>query len=407
MRCRWTDAQRRLREIYAEAGRGVAARTDARYDRGGFDQGSWQGLADAGFWRLAVPTTYGGAGTTWWEFAAALEGLATTSRDLGFLLSIVAHAGLLRAVLRFGTESQLRRYLPKLMTGRVGATAITEPTGGSDVARIRLQAVQRGPVYHLTGDKAHITNAPVADVVLVVGRIPDLAPRDITLFLVERDTPGLHAGPPEDMLGNRTSPTGHLQFNGATIPEDQVLGPPGAGLALIYNTIALDRALYGVIAAGYLEWLLDEALDHCQRHEAFRAKLATYQYVQGRLTDIKIGLETTRWVSYAALDQLLHDDPSASAACSLAKLVGSEALAAGAQHVMRIFGHAGYEAGPVARAVRDSLGTLIAGGTTEMQRKNLFAWLVQAREIERCEALRTAEITNGHPSGAYRPTIGD
>jgi alkylation response protein AidB-like acyl-CoA dehydrogenase len=379
MHFQWSEEQAALRAQYQEFGRKqVAPRAEMCYEHRMFDRDSWQALSDLGFWRIAVPTEYGGAGGTWWDFVAALEGLSTTSRDLGFLLSIIAHIGLIRSIMQFGTEQQRRTYLPVLMSGAVGSTAITEVSGGSDVARIKTQAVKTPQGYCLNGWKAHITNAPVADIMLVVARIPELGDRrDITLFLLERGMSGLETGEAEIMLGNPTSPTGDIMLNDLHVTEDAVLGGVGDGLNTIYNVINLDRVLYGIIAAGYLEPILHDALAYAQQREAFKQKIADHQYVQGRLTDMLIAMETARWISYGALDQLIHNVPSASMMGSVAKLVGAEALNQSTQNAMRLFGHLGYMDGPISRSVRDALGTLIAGGTTEMQRKNIFNQMVR------------------------------
>src|SRR5712691_7424533 len=110
------DEMNARRDIYGDFGRDVVApRAERLYETGEFDHTAWQELAALGFWRIAVPAEYGGQGGTWHEFAEALEDLARTARDLGFLLSLIAHAGLLRAVVEFGTEAQRRRFLPRLM----------------------------------------------------------------------------------------------------------------------------------------------------------------------------------------------------------------------------------------------------------------------------------------------------
>jgi alkylation response protein AidB-like acyl-CoA dehydrogenase len=190
----------------------------------------------------------------------------------------------------------------------------------------------------------------------------------------------MQTGQAEHMFGNRTSPTGPICFSGLPMGADQVLGTPGDGLRLTYATIALDRLLYGVVGAAYLESLLDDAMDFIHQRMAFGQPIADYQYVQRRITNIKLAIETTRWVSYAALGALLEDAPQAGLMSSTSKLVGSESLAAAALDVMQIFGHAGYEVSRHSRNVQDTLGTLIAGGTSDIQRKNIFTQMVKLHQ---------------------------
>jgi alkylation response protein AidB-like acyl-CoA dehydrogenase len=381
MKLGWNVSQRGLSERYEQLARThVAPAVDRHYGSGSLDRGAWQQLADEGFWRLPVPEHLGGWGLTWWEFTAALEGVVRGSGDLGFCLSLIAHAGFVRSMLLYGGPYHLEVALPRLLDGAVGATALTEERGGSDVARVNTTGHPVDGGYKLIGLKAHITNAPAADLFWLLGRVQGLPKKqDITVFVVDRHTPGVETGSPERMFGNSTSPTGPIAFNGARIGADQVLGSPGDGLRLTYATIALDRLLYGVVGAAYLERLLHESMDFAARRTAFGQPIADYQYVQRRITNIKLGIETTRWVSYAALDRLLTDHADAALMSSTAKLVGSEALAAAAIDAMQVHGHEGYVDGRHSRSVRDALGTLIAGGTSDIQRKNIFTQLVKAR----------------------------
>lgn len=369
---RWAEYERFGREV-------VAPRAAQQYDHHSFDRVAWKGLASLGFWRIAVPTAYGGDGGTWRDFADALQSLARTATDLGFLLSLIAHAGLLRGVLKFGTEAQKRRLVRQLIGGAVGATAITEPSGGSDISGIKTAAVADASGYRLTGLKQHITNAPVADLSLVVGRIPALGSRDITLFVLDLHAKGVSRGEPEVMSGNRTSPTGALMFDDVELGADAVLGEPGDGLAVLYNIISFDRVLYGLIAAAWLEPMLEDGIKFAHERRAFKAQLIDHEYVQGRITDMMVTIETTRAVSLRALDALIADRPDANLRCSMAKLVGTEGLVAATRNAMCLLGHRGYMDGVVSRAVHDALGTLIAGGTSEMQRKNILNQMLKLR----------------------------
>lgn len=366
-----------LEELGAFGQTVIAPRADDHYRREQLDVDAWRQLADLGLWRIPVPEHLGGFGGNWRELADGIRMLARTGGDLGFVLSLVAHAGLVRAVVEFGTAAHHDRFLPDLLGGAVGATALTETRGGSDVSRTATEAAATAGGYRLCGAKDHITNGPVADVALVLGRIPQLGSgRDISLFLVDCHQPGVRHGSPEELLGLRSSPTGPIHFEAVDLPADAVLGPPGNGLQLLYNIISYDRLLYGLIAGGFLEARLEEALNFCRDRVAFGAPILEYQYVQGRLTDIKLTIETTTAVSNVALDALMNGDADATLRASVAKLVGSEGLAAAATHLLALHGHLGYVRGPISKVVQDALGTLIAGGTTEMQRKNIFNQMI-------------------------------
>jgi|SRR5580693_1454256 isovaleryl-CoA dehydrogenase len=370
------DVQSRYAEL---ARRHVAGRSAQAYEAEVLDRLAWRRLAAAGLWRVGVPRHLGGYGQNWRELGLAITGIARGSDDLGFTLSLIAHAGLVRALVRHGTSWHHQHVLPSLMSGAIGATALTETHGGSDVARTRTTATRSGDGWLLTGSKDHITNAPVADRALILGRIPALGRRDITLFVVNLHAPGVGRGNPEQLLGLRTSPTGALRFDQVAVPEAAVLGRPGDGLTTLYDIISFDRALYGLAAAGYLEPRLDRIIDFAQQRMAFGQPIIDHQYVQGRITDIRIAIEVARATALAGIDALADDDPGASLRCSVAKLVGSEGLVTAAQDIMRLQGHVGYMRGAASRDVQDALGTLIAGGTSEMQRKNILNQILAAR----------------------------
>ncbi|MCZ4119896.1 acyl-CoA dehydrogenase family protein [Streptomyces sp. H39-S7] len=362
-----------LRDTYQElAAVTVAQRAEEFTQKGRLDRESWREIADAGVWGLAVPTEWGGSGGTWWDFVAAPEGIAAGGRDLGFCLSMVAQAGLIRSILTYGTDEHKAAWLPRLLGGDVGATALTETTGGSDVTRIRTAAVSDGDHYVLNGHKDHITNGPEADVALVLGRVPEAGQQDITLFMIDMHADGVVQGPIEDMMGNRTSPTGPIALDGVRVEARNIVGGIGGGIDAVYNTISLDRLLYGILAAAYLDPLLDEVMEYAQQRHAFKVPIAEHQYVQGRITDAKFAIEATRWVSYGALDALVQDSDQASLMCSVAKYHAGETLKLGTETALRVYGHLGYMEGRHSQALRDALGTLIAGGTAEIQRKNVF-----------------------------------
>ncbi|MCZ9344732.1 acyl-CoA dehydrogenase, partial [Streptomyces sp. TRM76130] len=221
------------------------------------------------------------------------------------MLSLIAHAGLVRALVEHGNAHHHTTVLPPLMQGAVGATALTEPHGGSDVARTLTTGERTADGWRLSGTKDHITNAPVADRALVLGRVPELGRRDITLFLVNLHSPGVRRGRPEELLGLRTSPTGALHLDDVLLHRDAVLGLPGDGLRTLYDVISFDRALYGLVIAAFLEPQLERIIAFARRREAFGTPILDHQYVQGRITDIRVTVEVARATARAGIDALV------------------------------------------------------------------------------------------------------
>jgi alkylation response protein AidB-like acyl-CoA dehydrogenase len=354
---------------------------------GEFRPEAWRRLADSGLWTLPVPRSAGGQGAGWTAFVDAFAAVAGTVDDVGLLLTAIAHAGAIRVLCTEGSDAQRARHLPALMAGGLGSTAFTEPTGGSDVARIRAtarpEAVVTGPTgsWRLSGQKAHITNAPQADVIVLLGRLAELAPRDLTLFVLDAGRPGLVLGPSETMLGCSSSPTGDVVLDDVAVGPGDVLGRPGEGLAAAYRMFAFDRALYGLVAAARIRALVDWSLERTHSRRSFGVRLADHQLVQGRIADMYVASTVVSGVARDAVRAVLQGADDAALSASVAKLYATEQLVATSISALQLHGHSGYEDGRVSRTVADGLGTLIAGGTSDIQRKHIFAQLQHLRGL--------------------------
>lgn len=356
---------------------------------GAFRPEAWRHLADSGLWTLPVPVSAGGRGEGWEAFVDAFAALAGTVDDVGLLLTAIAHAGAIRVLCTEGTDDQRARHLPALMAGGLGSTAFTEPTGGSDVARLRATARPAGPGteadaggWRLSGQKAHITNAPQASVIVLLGRLAELAPRDLTLFVFEAGRPGLVLGPPEHMLGCASSPTGDVVLDDVVVGPDDVLGGPGEGLAAAYRMFAFDRALYGLVAAARIGALVDWSLERTHNRHSYGVRLADHQLVQGRIADMYVASTVVGGLARDAVRAVLEGADDAALSASVAKLYATEQLVTASISALQLHGHSGYEDGRVSRTLADGLGTLIAGGTSDIQRKHIFAQLQHLRGLQ-------------------------
>ena len=382
MELTWTEGQKTLRERYAAFGREHLAPGSAERDRtSSFDQPGWKALAEHGFWRVHVPKRLGGHGGDLWDHIAAFEGLARGAGDTGFVLSAAAHAGLLQLLLNYGTEEQQAQLLPGLLAGQIGATAATEAAGGSHVAAVQTTAEVVSGGYRLAGEKSHITNAPAADVMMIVGRVRGIGRRDITLFLVEATQDGVSRGDHEDLVGLRTSPLGPIRLDDVYVPAGRVIGRPGDGLATLYWCLAFDRMLYGIIVAAHLEALVPLAIERATSRTAFGVPLAEHEYIQEKIVDMKVVIESSRSLSYAALHALSRRDGDFSTLASCAKLLSADGIVRSAMELVQIFGHLGCERSHgIERHLRDAIAFRIAGGTNEMQKKNIFKNLLLSHE---------------------------
>jgi alkylation response protein AidB-like acyl-CoA dehydrogenase len=370
----------------------------AERDRGaGFDRTLWAELARTDFFRLHMPARYGGSGGTLKHFAAALEGFTEGCDDFGFVVAVIAHVGLIQgALLKHGSAAQRQRWLPGMMDGSViGSFAITEEHAGSDVFNISTTGVPRdGGGVVLTGHKWNITNAPVADLHTVFGRIPSLGKnRDITAFLIAGDSPAVSRTPPLQLMGNRGTPTGHLDIAGHVVQPEEVLGRPGGGVAILRDAFLLERVLAGLAIAAYMRPIIDECVEYVHQREAFGKPIAEYQYVQNRIVSMRTHYELVRTMALRAVDGVARGK-NVTVESSIAKMLGANYLVECATDAIKLFGNHGYHTGrSFERKLREAVGTTIAGGTEEIQ-KNAIWKAVQGEYRERMEK-RTA--SDGRP----------
>ncbi|WP_062205650.1 acyl-CoA dehydrogenase family protein [Streptomyces sp. NBRC 109706] len=376
MNITWNKRQLELRERFREVATDlVAVGSDARDRDASFDRELWKELAAADFWRLQVPTGAGGLGKDGWDWLAAMEGLSLGARDLGFLMSVASHSGLIRLLLTAGTPEQQHRWLPGLTSGEVAATGSTEESGGSDIRGLSTRAVPTADGgFVLNGAKAHITNAPVADVVMLAART-DTEPGafELSLFVTRTDVDGVGSGPGEDLLGLRTSPTGPIAFRDVRVDADAVIGGVGEGLTRLYNTLAYDRILFGIIVGSSLEAQLEPLVRQLETRHAFGAPLSAQQYMQEKVVSLTMAVEGSRALAYRSFGQLEDQHDGYSLSASVTKLFASTGLVGSGLDLVQAFGHSGYESGSaVERNLRDSVAFKIAAGTDEMQKKNIF-----------------------------------
>jgi len=374
MQIGWNDHQEHLKSHFgAIAASKIAVRAQELSRANQFDRESWELIVKQGLWEMILPERYSGRQPAWWDFTAALEGIAENCADGGFLLSLIAQAGIIHGLSQAGSESQQEKYFPMLKEGALTATCIAERHSGSDTGNLKTAAHPSVGQWLLNGDKWNIAHAPTADLLFVMGRLPHLGKRDITLFVLD---PSHHdfirRSKPDQKHGNRTIPTGSLEFEDLPLSEENVLGAPGQGIRALMHIVGIDRVYYGWMGAALLTPLLNQALDFIQHRESGRRPLADHQYVQAKIVETIIGLEQSRWVGMGTLAQMLNNSPGAIRNGSIAKLTGVRALEKGTRELLSLLGSEGYQKGLATHLIQDALGFISVGGTEEMHRINIF-----------------------------------
>jgi alkylation response protein AidB-like acyl-CoA dehydrogenase len=369
----WTEQQTALREAVIRFARAELNTDLVERDRAGeFNRAGWRKCGEFGIQGLLIPADHGGRGADPLTAAHVLEGLGYACRDNGLLFSIHAHMwACLLPVLIFGTERQKQKYLPQLCNGTlIGSSAMTESGSGSDAfGGLRTTAQKDGDHYVLNGTKTFITNAPVADVVVVFATIdPARGAHGITAFLVDRSAPGLSVRGPIAKMGLATAPMGQVILDNCRVPGGQRLGNEGSGVAVFTHAMEWERAFILASAVGAMERQLETCIQYARRRQQFGKPIGKFQLVAGKIVDMKLRLETARALLYKVV-WLKAQDRSALLEAALAKLYLSECWVASCMDAMQVHGGYGYLTEcELERDLRDALGSKFYSGTSEMQR---------------------------------------
>jgi len=307
-----------------------------------------------------------------------LEEISKVWASLGTIMS-VNNSLVCGPLLRYGSEAQIKRYLPLVAGGEwTGCYALTEPTSGSDAGSIQTQAKRVSDGYLLSGAKVFTTNGSCAELAIVYAVTdPNRGKQGISAFLVERRSPGFIVGRIEDKLGLRASETAQLIFENCHISEETLLGREGEGFNIALETLDSGRIGIAAQATGIAQGCLDQALDYSRERRQFGQAIANFQAVQAMLADMATEIDCARLLTYRAA--WLHQQRrKVTAAAAMAKLFASEACNRAAYKAVQIHGGYGYiKDFAVERFFRDARVTTLYEGTSEIQRLVIARQLVQ------------------------------
>jgi alkylation response protein AidB-like acyl-CoA dehydrogenase len=374
-----TEEQRAIRDmVRAFAEKEIAPRA-AEIDRTGVFPGDlYHKMAGQGLLGLPFPEEYGGAGADPISLALAVEEISRADGSVG--LTYAAHIGLgSTPIFLFGTEAQKRQWLVPLIQGDgLGALALTEPKGGSDLAgAVQTSAQSRGDTWVLNGSKTFVTSGKVARSIIVLCRTEakERGAHGMSMIIVPRDAPGLVIGKVEEKMGLHGSLTTQVFFEDCRVPKENLLGREGAGFKQTMQVLDGGRIGIGAMALGLGEAALDAAIQYAKVREAFGHPLADLQAIQYMIADSATELAAARLLIYRAAT-LKAEGKKFTVEASMAKLFASEAADRACWKAIQIHGGAGYlKDFPVERYYRDNRLTTIGEGTSEVQR------LIIAREI--------------------------
>ncbi len=327
-------------------------------------------MAQLGFAGMTVPEEYGGVGADTLSYILMLEEINRVVPALATVLSV--HNSLVcGALVQFGTAEQKERFLPRLASGEwLGAYALSEAHAGSNPAAMRTSAEKRGDVYVVNGTKTWITSGKSCDVCLLfaVTGNSDRPSRNISAFVVAKDTPGLSVGKLEQKMGIRASETTQLIFENAEVPAENLLAGEGEGFKVAMSL--LDGGRIGIAAqgVGITQRVLEEAINYSLGREQFGGPIADQQAIQFMLADMATGLSAARLLLYRAAT-MRDRGRRVSKEASMAKLFATELAMRSANNAVQIHGGYGYvKEYPVERFFRDAKIGEIYEGTSQIQR---------------------------------------
>ena len=331
-----TAEQRDIKKAAREFAEGEFSEVARQLDQNEeFDDRIWKKAAELGFLGVFIAEKYGGAGYGYLEQCLIMEEFARV--DGGIAQSLDAAFFGSQLIELVGTEEQKQKYLPPLCSGmaRMGV-AVTEPDVGSDVASITTTAVKDGEEYVITGNKMFITNATVADFLIVACVTnPEASKKHhrLSTVVVETNRPGYEANKLKGKLSIRCSDTGEVTLKEVRVPKENLLGKEGMGFYHLMNFFNRTRLQVSALGVGTAQGALDKTIAHVRQRRQFESFLAAFQIVQAKIADMATMIEAARSLLYRAgfLIDKGEVDPALIAmakwyACEVAVKVADDAI---------------------------------------------------------------------------------
>ncbi len=341
----------------------------------------WPRMGALGFLGVEYDEKYGGAGADFLTTAVLCEELGR-SRCGSLAMAVGVHTDMGSPHLyHTGSEALKEKYLPAICRGeKLCAIAVTEPGGGSDVAAIRTRARREGDHYVLNGSKMFITNGVMADLYFVAARLEagdaQKRHRGISMFLVERESPGFTVSRKLDKMGMRASDTAELAFQDMVVPAENLLGQEGKGFYEVMRIFQRERLVGGLHAVSMCDRALEDTVAYARQRHAFGGPLTGKQVIRHKLADLATLIEAARWLTYAACLKFQTREEVVRE-ISMVKLFTAEMANRVAYDCVQIHGGYGYmREYAIERFARDVRLFPIGGGTSEIMKE------IIAKEME-------------------------
>jgi butyryl-CoA dehydrogenase/short/branched chain acyl-CoA dehydrogenase len=346
-------------------------------EKGVFDKDLIHEFFQLGLMGIEIPEQYGGGAGTFFEAILAVEELSRVDASAGVVVD-VQNTLVNNAILRWATDEQKKRYLPRMSTEWVGAYALSEAGSGSDAFALATKAELKGNDYVLNGRKLWITNGKEASLFIIFATIdPGAGYRGITAFLVEKDFPGFTVGKKEDKLGIRASSTCELILEDCRVPKTNVLGEAGKGYKIAIETLNEGRIGIGAQMIGVSRGAWEHAVKYAQERKQFGKPLSDFQVIQFQLAQMATDIEAARLMVYnSARMKDAHMDFVKEAA--MTKYYASQVAERVTSLAIEVYGGYGFTKDyPVEKYWRDSKIGKIYEGTSNMQLQTIAKLVIK------------------------------
>jgi acyl-CoA dehydrogenase len=348
---------------------------DAWDEAGSFPLELYRSVADLGATGIGFPEAYGGTpGDVFYKIVLAEEYARCGCG--GVVASLNSHTIALPPIVAAGSDSLKQRVLPPVLRGeRVAALAITEPSGGSDVAAVRTSAVRDGDGYVVNGEKTFITSGMRADFITVAVRTDPASKgaTGVSLLLVDGDTAGL-TRTAQRKMGWWSSDTAHLRFDGCRVPVSHLVGEEHRGFRTIMNNFNAERLFMAAQAYGFAQVCFEEALAWARDRQTFGQALVERQVIRHKLVDMALRVDAARTLVHELAYRIEHglaDPKHLVARIAMAKVLATQAMQFCADQAVQILGGMGFMRGTRSERIYREVKVMMIGGGAEEVMKDL------------------------------------